>query len=235
MYISSSLFSRKRGLIPPKRSDGSISALRPVEDLILTAGTEGIYALLVRPEFVSSVTALRRLSVSPQKGDARTLIHAASRTLEHINFSMHNGAFKDLTFLPPLPALRIFEVVLILSLPLEPRTNILDIISAILTSNASPHLVEIVLTYWHFLTWGFPPVLDERTMAELDSALAEHSAAPTLRWRLDVTHDDAARHFATFTAIVRRWMPRARDQGQLAFDEYRDSDRYADGWPPWRL
>ncbi|KAJ7468226.1 hypothetical protein B0H11DRAFT_2284180 [Mycena galericulata] len=191
------------GLIPPKRSDGSIStvALRHVEDLILYKGTEEIYALLVRPEFVSSVKALRRLSVGPQNGNARTLIHAAAQTLEHIHFSsMHNDPFKDFTFLPHLPSLRIFEAVL--SLPMH--TNVLGIVFAILTSNASPHLVEIVLTYWHFFNWGFnlPRLPDEHTLTELDSALVDHSAAPALRWRLDTTLDDAVRYFGAFTAIV---------------------------------
>ncbi|KAJ7468238.1 hypothetical protein B0H11DRAFT_2045989 [Mycena galericulata] len=211
-------------------SNGGISTihLRPAKDLVLHEGTEEICAWILRPEFVSFIAALRRLSVDPEHDSARNLIHAAAQTLEHLHLCSYLDSIQNYPVLPPLPALRFFEAVL--GLPEEPITPILNSISAMLSSDTSPNLIEIDLTFWNCVNWDYLPpcVPDARVLAALDTALTDHPAVPTLRWRMyDVQGDPAA-----FVTIIRDGMPRARDKGQLVIEEFREEDGFADQWPP---
>ncbi|KAJ7468241.1 hypothetical protein B0H11DRAFT_45646 [Mycena galericulata] len=225
------------GSSPEKVSGEDVSTSLPLylpsmRDLILDIATEDIYTLLVLPEFISHVAALRRVSIDPQYGHTKILIQAAADTLEHIHFScMHYEAIMEASIvLPHLPALRFLEAYI--GFPTHHVTFLLDTISSILTSNTSPRLAEIVLTF-RFVNWEFqlPSVPDPQAMAKLDTVLVEHPAEPIIRWRMNFTLDYAAAHLAAFTDIVRDGMPKTRDLGKLSIEEYRDADEYTDQWP----
>ncbi|KAJ7149477.1 hypothetical protein C8R43DRAFT_1107675 [Mycena crocata] len=207
------------------------AATRPLEELVLAAGSDPVDDLFSSPQLLACTSGMRRLSVEPTRPLCGTLISRTAATLQNLQF---NNATQDVCpdnqpnfalLLPRLPLLRGIEFV-VRTFGDDPITWTLDTISScILAPGASPALCDIVFSYWPSIDDEIPAPRPH-TLAAFDAALTAHSAAPHVQWRRmyrDLPMRHPMQNFSVFTDTVKAGMPRALERGQLTFADCQES------------
>ncbi|KAJ6493223.1 hypothetical protein C8R45DRAFT_928000 [Mycena sanguinolenta] len=208
----------QNGVLDPSKSD--VTPI--VQDLVLLSGSDGVFTKLSYPQFRPYITALRRFSFISQYGRTPIVLGPAADTLEHIHIRQLIGHIasdrSQMTgsiSLPTLRALRTIEFEISLRRTQVPF--ILDTISALLHSHASPFLTEIVLTFpimRHLFTGD--------SMIALDRAIVAHPAAPRIRWRMSFRFGSGAALFAQFGELLRMGLPETHALGRLLVEDGTD-------------
>ncbi|KAJ7658377.1 hypothetical protein DFH06DRAFT_1131367 [Mycena polygramma] len=206
-----------------------------LRDLVFHTRTEPIYRLLAGPQYITYTSSVRRFSIDPQYQHTRALILNATDTLEHIHFCcMHKeSSIPAPIYLLPLPRLRVLEAYI--GFPTQQITSLLMTIALIL-SNGSPALEEVVLTFRGVRKpASLPHVPDSHAMGELDAALVGRRSLVLIRWRLDFTCDGNLEHYTRFADIVKGLLSRAQKQGRVAVEAYQYADDFGGNWPLRRV
>ncbi|KAF8142621.1 hypothetical protein K438DRAFT_1784583 [Mycena galopus ATCC 62051] len=189
--------------------------------------SDEITQFLTQPGFMSYTQSLRFLCTAVAHSNAN-LIAGCANTLEHIRFTSPAGS-RPALFLPRSPALRSVEINTAASLEND-LVWFADTICPLLTGNSSPALTDIIMTLYNLR------VIDDElaelwdyfnpSAARLDAALAQHPAAPRIRWRIDPSEPYAAALVVAFTELARNGLRRAHENGRLVIEvyEYRDPE-----------
>ncbi|KAJ7731235.1 hypothetical protein B0H16DRAFT_1893405 [Mycena metata] len=182
-------------------------AVPRMRELTLGAYTANVNTLLARTQPRGYTQGLLRISVHCRDDPANDIVFANAGTLEHIVFRLGGGP----PAIPLLPALRSVQLS---SWREHQKPGFFDLISTILDS--SPLLSGLTLEF---------PVkhadlhIRPELLHRLDTALVEHTAAPSIQWRASqVWSDDEKAAFADFVAQVRRGMPRVDEKHRLMLE-----------------
>ncbi|KAK7053530.1 hypothetical protein R3P38DRAFT_2850813 [Favolaschia claudopus] len=167
-------------------------AAHRIRELVLHPGSNAICTLAVSSAFVN----LRKLSFNPGYGRSRIVVDPAAGTLEEIHMLRIIKVYKDNYHL------------------------LLDTVSSVLTSNASPVLEEIVLTFPTFQR--LPPASE--SMRALDDALVDavsFAGGPSIRWRMFFGFEGGRAYLGFFEDLLRLGLPKADALGRVVVEEYR--------------
>ncbi|KAJ7627053.1 hypothetical protein FB45DRAFT_1082115 [Roridomyces roridus] len=196
-----------------------IDAQRPmcVENLILSENSRDVAEALIRPQFASCISRLRRLWIRIEwEQELSGILASAGSQLEEICFASSDRTL-DLKLFPALPALRFARIQLHLAAPYQ-RSWLVDAMRALLASPA----VEVITIEISDPTIG-------RLLIALDALapLLRTGFAPVLQWELDVEdyHDDAgARLVDEFRERVASTLPEMYRVGRVVVRQAEGSD-----------
>ncbi|KAJ7731230.1 hypothetical protein B0H16DRAFT_1773151 [Mycena metata] len=182
-------------------------AVPRMRELTLGTFTADVNALLARTQPQEYTQGLLRISLSCHDDPANGIVFANALTLEHIEFELGAGP----PAIPLLPALRSVQLS---SWREHQNPWFFDLVSTILGS--SPLLVDLTL---EFPFKHARPHIRPELLHRLDTALVEHTAAPSIRWRvLSYLDDEEKPAFADFVAYMRRGMPRVDGKHRLMLE-----------------
>ncbi|KAJ7045228.1 hypothetical protein C8F04DRAFT_1068157 [Mycena alexandri] len=199
-------------------------AVPRMRQLTLGPQSHTVNALLARAQSQEYTQGLLDISVYGVYDLVIGLLPANARTLEHIELNPR-GVLGSPIAIPLLPALRSVKIHVNLRKHQTPGYS--NLISAIL--DRSPLLADLALQ--------LPPskatdlYVSTELLRTLDTALVQHAAAPSIRWRLflGLNPDSQKDGFNEFVAQVRRGMPRVDEKHRLVLEAYVMSARYAVG------
>ncbi|KAJ7045233.1 hypothetical protein C8F04DRAFT_1068169, partial [Mycena alexandri] len=190
-------------------------AVPRMRELTLGTRSQDINVLLVRAQSQEYTQGLLRISLCCVHDRANGLVFANMRTLEHLELNLQ-GVFGSPIAIPLLPALRSVQL------------------SVSFREHRTPWFSHLILTLFDGsplladLTLELPPSRDTdlhiraELLDTLDTVLVEHTAAPSIRWRLflDMLVDDQKDAFNDLVAEVRRGMPRVDEKQRLVLEVY---------------
>ncbi|KAF7350659.1 hypothetical protein MSAN_01626300 [Mycena sanguinolenta] len=199
----------EKGVPDTPRSD--VSPI--VHDFVLQAGCDYVFPML--KYFRPYLSTLRRVCVYSKQEFIDAILEPAANSLEYIHLVCNDPEGSRLS-LPSLRSLRTLECTI--SSHGQERAELpylMDDISTLLNSHASPVLVDIVMT--------FPARerLSTGSMRALDRALVAHPAGPSIRWRMDFKAGDWATRFTRFRERLIMGLPETHALGRLVVEEYR--------------
>ncbi|KAJ7044994.1 hypothetical protein C8F04DRAFT_1067300 [Mycena alexandri] len=198
-------------------------AVPRMRQLTLGPQSQAVNALLARVQSQEYTQGLLHISLYCVYDLVIGLLPANARILEHIELNIRGALGAPI--IPLLPALRSVKIHVNLRKHQTPGYS--NLISTIL--DRSPLLADLALQ--------FPPskatdlYVSTELLRTLDTALVQHAAAPSIRWRLflGLNPDSQKDGFNEFVAQVRRGMPRVDEKHRLVLEAYVMSARYAVG------
>ncbi|KAJ6532409.1 hypothetical protein B0H19DRAFT_1241827 [Mycena capillaripes] len=206
---------------PAELSGVRFSQASPLKRLSFSHGCDTVCKVLALPQFTCHLSGLRDLEIPipyihPDDVPGQRLISYSAHTLERIGVRVGGNSPRPMRPLPHLPALLRLEFIL----PL-PTFDVPWLVDTSLTFiHSSPTLSELLITFDPLPT-PMPSgavALGRRgdLLADLDCALVEHPAGPSVTWRLELSADDETT-LNKVVAVVLHAMPRMHDAGRLFF------------------
>ncbi|KAJ7155241.1 hypothetical protein C8R46DRAFT_1196741 [Mycena filopes] len=196
----------------------------PMARLGLMSGCHQVSEFLGDPDAEFEAPNLRHLDILADQFaylSANTLISSTSQTLEHLNLiclGSMNARHSVLEPLPSFPALTCAEITL--NINVGPETWFISMLSTLLAPETAPVLAQLIITYTRIPSAIRLPLPDS-TLNAIDDDLIAHPAAPSLKWRVDLSDHHGDINMVAFMQAVEFGMPKVYAKERVVVEEYR--------------